>query len=82
MRPEELAEAGFYHSPRDKDADLVFMKNHIQLNNDFDCHDAYQVIKFKEYVDKDGITCLKIRCIASTVTKGFCHGRTYKFQPG
>ena len=58
MKPEELAEAGFYHSPRDKEADMVFMKNHIQLNNANDwqikkiyCDDAYQVISFKEYVD-------------------------------
>ena len=46
MKPEELAEAGFYHSPHDKDADLVFMKNNIQLNNDYDCDDAYKIIIF------------------------------------
>ena len=32
MRPEELAEAGLYHSPSDDDADQVIIKNYIEIS--------------------------------------------------
>ena len=32
IRPEELAEAGLYHSPSDDDADQVIIKNYIEIS--------------------------------------------------